>query len=147
MIILVSDKQTGVEKYQVKTPSRVNIYCIYCILPLFWQTKNVAATAWLAISNFRKCKFKSLVVTQPGLHWRTDIPIHQSSTRSIFSIPRREFDFLLSPHRDEMKISGTQSQASRRDREKSRNRKSFLMVEREKLKVILTMIPGIENSY
>ena len=49
-----------------------------------------------------------------------------------------------------------QSRASRREREflfsiscfetKTRNRKSFLMVEREKIKLILTRIPGIENS-
>ena len=29
---------------------------------------------------------------------------------------------------------------------RTRNRKSFLMVEREKIKLILTRIPGIENS-
>ena len=49
-----------------------------------------------------------------------------------------------------------QSRASRREREflfsiscfetRTRNRKSFLMVEREKIKLILTRIPGIENS-
>ena len=48
-----------------------------------------------------------------------------------------------------------QSRASRREREflfsiscfetRTRNRKSFLMVEREKIKLILTRIPGIEN--
>ena len=49
-----------------------------------------------------------------------------------------------------------QSRASRREREflfsiscfetRTRNRKSFLMVEREKIRLILTRIPGIENS-
>ena len=49
-----------------------------------------------------------------------------------------------------------QSRASRRERKfpfsilcfetRTRNRKSFLMVKREKIKLILTRIPGIENS-
>ena len=47
-----------------------------------------------------------------------------------------------------------QSRALRREREflysiscfETRNRKSFFMVEREKIKLILTRIPGIENS-
>ena len=77
--------------------------------------------------------------------------------RSIFSISRREWEYFLFQHRTRRRdenfwhsISGFKTRSKKnsfRFETTSRNRNTFLMVEREKLKLILTRIPGIENSH
>ena len=56
---------------------------------------------------------------------------------------RDEIEITILVFRDENEITYCYSRVSRRDRD---FRKSFLMVEREKMKLTLTRIPGIKNS-
>ena len=55
----------------------------------------------------------------------------------------RDYHMTILVFRDENEITYCYSRVSRRDRD---FKKSFLMVEREKMKLTLTRIPGIENS-
>ena len=55
----------------------------------------------------------------------------------------RDYHMTILVFRDENEITYCYSRVSRRDRDFT---KSFLMVEREKMKLTLTRIPGIENS-
>ena len=67
--------------------------------------------------------------------------LRQCVTRSLFQFSRREFLFFNLMFETRTRISFFQSRASR-----TRNRNSFLEVEREKIKLILTGIPGNGNS-
>ena len=55
----------------------------------------------------------------------------------------RDYHMTILVFRDENEITYCYSRVSRRDRDFT---KSFLMVEREKMKLTLTRIPGIKNS-
>ena len=80
-------------------------------------------------------------LSREGAIFRDEIENYFSCSR----LARRDRDYHMTilVFRDENEITYCYSRVSRRDRD---FKKSFLMVEREKMKLTLTRIPGIENS-
>ena len=80
-------------------------------------------------------------------HSREKVQFVETRSRIIFLalLARRDRDYHMTIliFRDENEITYCYSRVSRRDRD---FKKSFLMVEREKMKLTLTRIHGIENS-
>ena len=92
------------------------------------------------LCNWFRFRF-SLSLSREGAIFRDEIENYFSCSH----LARRDRDYHMTilVFRDENEITYCYSRVSRQDRD---FKKSFLMVEREKMKLILTRIPGIENS-